>query len=435
MTGNNLFSCYPFVLTYRPANRFKTPHNFIMKNDHSLRNHPNAKKLAKDSVTKKSILLDLAVKTSQLTAKDTDDWRRSWQTAINVDNPKRNRLLLHYQDAMVDLHLFGAIRNRKSKVLKKAFMFIDENSGEEDPELTKTFQAPWFKKFLSLSLDATYFGHSLIQFEDIIVTSGRLGFSNVVLVRREHVIPEYHRIIRDSSDDWKSGLDYLMPPLSEWCIEVGDPSDLGLLLKLVPHAISKRYMAVFWDKAGEIFGMPIRIATTTSRDPKDLMSIEDMLDNMGAAAYGLFPDGTTVTFEKSTQGDFYLVYDKRIDRANSEMSKGILGETMTMDNGSSKSQSEVHANELMNLIGDDADALRDIVNERLIPFLILKGFKLEGKRFTWNEAIQYTPTEWLEIEKMLCENYDVDPDYFQTKYGVKILGKKAAAAGAIKNFF
>ncbi len=407
-----------------------------MKQEYNLSDHPNAIKLAaKNPQVIKSMLIDLAVKTKQLTAKDIDYWRKSWQIAINYENPKRERLYLIYDDAMIDLHLFGAIRNRKSKVMRKSFMWVDEKSGKEDPELTKAFQSPWFKKFLSLALDATYYGHSLIQFGDIVTVNGRTGFSNIILVRREHVIPEYHRIVKDTTDDWKQGIDYLIPPISDWCIEVGDPNDLGLLLKLCPQAISKKNMLAFWDKFGEIFGMPIRVATSTSRDPHERSGIEMMLEEMGASAWGLFPEGTDIRFEETKQSDAFMVYDKRIDRANTEMSKGILGETMTMDNGSSKSQSEVHAEELMNVVGDDADALRDIVNERLLPFLIIKGFPLLGKRFTWNESTHYTPKEWIEIEKMLLENYNVDETYFTTKYGIILKGQKANPTGPLKNFF
>lgn len=63
---------------------------------------------------------------------------------------------------------------------------------------------------------------------------------------------------------------------------------------------------------------------------------------MGAAAYGLFPEGTTVDLKESTRADAFNVYDKRIDRCNSEISKGILTVTMTMEDGASLSQSEVH---------------------------------------------------------------------------------------------
>ena len=130
--------------------------------------------------------------------------------------------------------------------------------------------------------------------------------------------------------------------MTDWCSEAGGTHDLGLYLKCAQQTIPKKNMCSFWDMFGEIFGMPLRVATTTSRDPKEYDRIERMLRDMGAAAYGLFPEGTTVDLKESTRADAFNVYDKRIDRCNSEISKGILTVTMTMEDGASLSQSEVH---------------------------------------------------------------------------------------------
>ena len=44
---------------------------------------------------------------------------------------------------------------------------------------------------------------------------------------------------------------------------------------------------------------------------------------------------TEIEFVESGKGDAFNVYDKRIDRANSELSKLIIGQTMTIEDGSS----------------------------------------------------------------------------------------------------
>ena len=101
-------------------------------------------------------------------------------------------------------------------------------------------------------------------------------------------------------------------------------------------------MLAYWDAFGEIFGMPIRIGKTASRDPKDIDRAEKFLAEMGALSWGLFPEGTEIEIKETTRGDAFNVYDRRIERANSEMSKGILNQTMTIDDGSSYSQSQTH---------------------------------------------------------------------------------------------
>jgi len=149
-----------------------------------------------------------------------------------------------------------------------------------------------------------------------------------------------------------------------------------------------------------------------------------MLSSMGAAAWGLFPEGTDIEIKETTRGDAYNVYDKRIDRANSELSKGILNQTMTIDNGSSHSQSEVHLEVFENVIEKDADLIRDIVNDQLLPRMVKHGFPVKGLRFDWDNSVDYTPEQQLEYEKMLLEHFECDPKPFEEKYGIKILGKK-----------
>ena len=183
-------------------------------------------------------------------------------------------------------------------------------------------------------------------------------------------------------------------------------------------------MLAYWDQFGEIFGMPIRIAKSTARDPKDRSRIENMLASMGAAAWGLFPEGTEIDIKETTRGDAFNVYDKRVERANSEISKGLLNQTMTIDNGSSLSQSEVHLEVFENVVESDADLVKDIVNDQLIPRMVKHGFPIKGLRFIYDESIDYTPEQQVLFETMIADRFEVDPKYFINKYNIPIIGKK-----------
>lgn len=67
-----------------------------------------------------------------------------------------------------------------------------------------------------------------------------------------------------------------------------------------------------------------------------------MLREAGTALSMVAGMETEIEFVESGKGDAFNVYDKRIDRANSELSKLIIGQTMTIEDGSSLSQSETH---------------------------------------------------------------------------------------------
>lgn len=379
----------------------------------------------------KSLIVELVRNSQMLTKKDLARWRRAWQAALTIDNPKRFDLYDIYDDNMADLHLLGAIRNRKLKVIGKPFKIVDKKSGKENPELTALFRKRWFKRFMSLSLDSIFYGHSLIQLGDLIMTDEGPAFADVKLVPRRHVCPEYGTLLKNISDEAKKGIDY-RKMFPDWAIEVCDDSeDLGLLNPLSTQCIPKRNALAFWDSFAEIFGMPIRIGKTVSRDQKDIDKTAAMLEKMGSAAYGVFPEGTEIEIVESSKGDSFNVYDKRIERANSEVSKAILGVTMTMDNGSSKSQAVVHENVTDEIAKADADFLADLVNDRLKPVLNRHGFKLENFRFEWDESYEYSPTEMLEVEKMLLEFYDIDPAYFIEKHNIPVMPKKTQASPGV----
>ena len=370
------------------------------------------------------LLVDLQVQTEMLTKKDIGAWRMAWQRAIDVQNPNRCALLDIYTDVAIDMHLTGCVGQRKGFVNKRGFKLVDK-AGKKNDELTALFETEWFDEFVSLVLDSRYYGHSLIQFDVPTDKDGQMQFPIPELVPRKHVRPEYGVIVRNQNDVPQSGISYREGELADWCIEVGRPHDLGLFLKCCPSALSKKNMLAFWDGFGEIFGMPIRIAKTMSQDQDTRGKIETMLSKMGAAFYGVFPNDTEIEIKESSRGDAYNVYDKRIDRANSELSKGILNQTMTIDSGSSLSQSQVHLEVFENVISEDQKLVRNVVNNKLLPFMVKHGFPVAGYIFDWDDTVVYTPEHIREVERMLITGgYEIDPKYFADKYGIEITGKK-----------
>lgn len=372
----------------------------------------------------KKQLIDLQLATDALTRRDIADWREAWQMAINVNNPDRRALYDIYRDVDADLHLSGCRAQRSGFVIAKPFKITDAK-GKEQPDAHHYFDQEWFKQLCALVLESIYWGHSLIELGSVVTDGdGCPCLDGVKLIPRKHVIPEHHRILPQQGLQWTSGIDYTDPELSRWLIEAGQRDDLGLYLKAAIQTIPKKNMLAFWDAFGEIFGMPMRVIKTSTRDEKEQNRILDMADNMGNKQTVLLDTETDIQFIESARGDAYNVYNQRVDRANSEISKLIIGQTMTIEDGSSLSQSQTHLEVFENLVDKDADMLRDVINNQLIPRLVALGFPLQGLRFEWDESESYTPEQQVAYEQMLLQHFDVDPKYFEEKYGIKVLGAK-----------
>ena len=200
---------------------------------------------AKNPKTVKSVVIGLQRTTDALTRKDIADWRSAWQMAINVDSPNRKKLYDIYRDVEVDAHLSGCVAQREGFVMAKSFKLVDPN-GKENEYAQHYFDQAWFKRLCRLILDSRYWGHSLIELGDVVTDGdGCPCYSQVALIPRKHVIPEYGRVITDLGQDWTTGIDYHEPPFSEWLIEAGQPDDLGLYLKAAQHTIPKKNMLAF----------------------------------------------------------------------------------------------------------------------------------------------------------------------------------------------
>lgn len=376
----------------------------------------------------RSIVMDIHRTTDALTRKDIADWRTAWQMAINVDSPNRQRLYDIYRDVDADLHLSGCVEQRRGFVMSRSFKIVSE-SGDEDEKARHYFDQSWFKHLMRLCHDSLWFGHSLVELGELAEDGdGCLSYGCVRLIPRKHVIPEYHRCVRNVGDDWTSGIDYHKSPYSDKLIEAGQPDDLGLFLKAAQQTIPKKNALAFWDAFAEIFGMPMRVAKTTTRDPKEWRRLEQMILEAGSNLGMVTGMETEVQFVESGKGDAFNVYDRRIDRANSELSKLTIGQTMTIEDGSSLSQSETHLQVLENLVEADRKMLGDIVNNQLIPRMVRHGFPLKGLRFVWDDAVDYTPEQQIAYEKMISDRYEVEPSYFADKYGMPVGERRQQAA-------
>lgn len=365
-------------------------------------------------------VVELQRTTDALIRRDLRDWRIAWQRAINVDSPDRRALYDIYRDVSVDLHLSGCIGQREGFVKARTFK-ITGPDGRDDEKALAYFDAKWFKDLIEYAMESIYWGHSLIELGDVIRDgNGARAFDGVKLIPRKHVIPEFGVVISDLGQDHTTGIPYRQPPFTDWLIEVGKPDNLGLFLKAATQTIPKKNALSFWDTFAEIFGMPLRIARTTTRDPEERRKMERMMDEMGTAGWGIFQEGTEIEVVESTKGDSFNVYDRRIERANSELSKLLIGQTMTIEDGSSLSQSQTHLKVFENLIESDCDMIRDVVNDQLIPRMIRLGFPLEGRCFDWDYSVDYTPEQQVQYETMIADRYEVEGTYFAEKYGLPV---------------
>lgn len=346
---------------------------------------------------------------------------RRWRQALDFANSATNPRLYMLQDLMENLsadgHLISQVELRKAATLSNDFSIINKTTGEQDDVKTELFNSEWFYNFLSICLDSVTRGFTLLELIDPTTMTW-------VCVPRRNVSPKQNRIYFEVNGD--KFIDY-STGFERTLIHVGKPEELGLLSDLIGLLIWKRNAQQSWAEFGEKFGMPLLSATTNKTAQKDIDQIDKMLEALGEGARAVLPEGTTLDVKPFAGADAYKVYDFQIERINGEMSKPLTGGTMVSDNGSSRSQSEVHERNL-----DDKIAWRDkrmiefVVNGRLMPIMQAWGWGVnpEQDKFIFNQSFDLPMKDHWTIVQGIMQQYEVDETWLSKTFNVKIIGQR-----------
>lgn len=151
----------------------------------------------------------------------------------------------------------------------------------------------------------------------------------------------------------------------------GQSAGGGMARTVAAFHLFKSYALKNWMSFSERYGMPIRVGKyPPSADPQVKASLEDALQLMGVDAAAVIPEGVTIEFERapatSDGGAFYRTLCDWLDK---QTSKAVLGQTMTVEDGSSLAQANIHRDVQLDILTADAEQLRDTIQRDLIQVI------------------------------------------------------------------
>ncbi len=150
-----------------------------------------------------------------------------------------------------------------------------------------------------------------------------------------------------------------------------------------------------------------------------------MLQALGEAATAVLPEGTSLNIQPFTGGDSFQVYKAQIDALDNEISKAIVGGTMVTDNGSSRSQSEVHERNLDEKLAQaDSRLVEFTVNDQLFPILEYWGYGISPKTdyFEFDRGSELTLKEHWDIVNAALQHYEIDQEWVSKTFDIPITG-------------
>ncbi|WP_258931985.1 DUF935 domain-containing protein [Flavobacterium oreochromis] len=316
------------------------------------------------------LMVDVIRRQRRLWRKELNDWTAPRYARYQAEIPKTYPMQELYQDVMLDGHLTGITGNRTLRTTNKDYIFTID--GIKDDALTELIKdKEWFENVIQWAHESTYYGYSLIWVSDW--AKGEI--KKVELIDRGIVIPEHSVLLYDVNSD--KGIDY--SEIKDILLYAQFYDNIGLLEKAAVYTILKRHSWGSWDEFEELFGIPIRIAKIASQSETVKNEVAGWLEEMGSAPYGVFPIGTEVDIKENSKTDSFNVFFQKIKALDAELSKLVLHQTMTTENGSSKSQGEVHENTLNEVIYADEKKELAFLNNKLVPAMRLLGYKIPDK--------------------------------------------------------
>lgn len=371
-------------------------------------------KLAAPRKSENNLVVDLQRVTQSMYRREIDDWRTARYARYSIESPRTYLLQQAYTDAMIDAHLTANIENRILRVTNKEFVIKNKN-GDIDSDKTKLLGKQWFGQLIRYAVESIFYGYSLLWIKEY---NEQLQNFSIQHIDRQHVIPERGIIVKSISDD--TGLPFADYPNNLIYLQLND--SIGLLEKIVPLAILKRHSWANWDDFEQLFGIPIRVAKTQDPTAGHIAKLTGWLQRMGTSAYAVLPKSVDIEIKENNRADAYEVFLKKIEAVNTEISKLINGQTMTMDNGSSRSQSETHLQTQTEITNSDITKIENWFNESFIYTLRNYGLPFaDGDYLDIYEKQRVTASAKILIDKVLLENgYTLDKDYLQSTYDTVI---------------
>jgi phage gp29-like protein len=157
-------------------------------------------------------------------------------------------------------------------------------------------------------------------------------------------------------------------------IKTGIPIRGGLARLAVVAFMCKGYALKDWLAFSEVFGMPLRLGKYgTGATPQQKAALLSAVSNIGTDAAAIVPDSMAIEFiQTGTASGGDKLFIGLADWLDRQVSKGVLGQTMTTDDGSSLSQARVHDSVRNDIMVSDAKQLAATIRRDVIkPYVDL----------------------------------------------------------------
>ena len=273
-----------------------------------------------------------------------------------------------YRELFCDPHVFACIQSRKAGVLSLEWEINRGLDKAKDAELVEDLLKKLdIHKLINDILDATLFG-----FQPIEIMWGKVG--NYVLPLELKAKPsEWFCFDEENLLKFRTKEHYWgeeLPPKKFLCPQnnpsYDNPYGERVLSRVFWPVTFKKGGLKFWVVFTEKYGIPHLIGKHPRGATKEETDkLADLLEEMIQDAIAVIPDDSSVEIQEANKSSSAEIFEKLIDKMNSEVSKAILGQTLTTEIGSTGSYaaSNTHMAVRQDIIDADKKLVEKTINQ------------------------------------------------------------------------
>lgn len=351
------------------------------------------------------------------TSQDVVKWRNATKAAESRI-PRRTLLYDLYADVIQDGHVIAVTGKRRDAVTTANWKFVDKEGVEVDA-INEAIDSIGFEEILEEIVNARFWGYSMLE-PTFFKNDNDSWEVEANLIPRLNMRPERGVVAFDSIGD--EGINIREGIYASTVMEVGKPSDLGLLISAAMYAVLKRGGWGDYAQFVQTFGIPIIDATWDGFDEMQRQKLLEAIQSMGSAGVLVRPDGTSVEIKENKSNANGQLQQGFISMLNREISKALLGSTETTESSSSSgyAQSKTHEGQDERKHESDINYARRILNSRFTKILRAWGFDTNGGSFVvMGEKNELTPTDsWNIISGLMDKGLPISHDFLYENFGV-----------------
>ncbi|SEO98221.1 DUF935 domain-containing protein [Propionispora vibrioides] len=282
-----------------------------------------------------------------------------------------------------DPHLFSVMQTRKNTVLGLDWEIIAYSDDERDQEIAKfvgniLYNLQDFEDAILDLLDAIGKGFSVSEIMWAIEDGAAVPIHLKWRHQKKFRYDQLDNLRLLTEENLSTGIE--IPPnkfiIHQYKARSGSPARAGVYRVCVWMYLFKNFTVKDWVAFAEVYGMPIRLGKYepgTSQEEKNAL-LQAVLQIASDAA-GIISKNTEVEFIQAIKQDGD-VFKNLAQFCNTEISKAVLGQTMSSDIGDSGSYaaSKTHAEVRQDILESDCKGVSKTIRRDLIRPLVLFNY-------------------------------------------------------------